>query len=199
MDNKQINKFIEQLRNIDTELNNTDLDSFDKKIFEKINNVVNNIGDEIKTNVNTNDELGLVVKVKKFHPDAIVPGYAKHGDAGLDLTAVKIINENDSQITYGIGLGFEVPFGYVGLVFPRSSIRNYELTLSNSVGCIDSGYRGEIECTFIKTKGRDSFKYNIGDRVCQLIIIPFPHIKFNVVDELSNSERGTGGFGSSGI
>jgi dUTP pyrophosphatase len=92
----------------------------------------------------------------------------------------------------------EIPMGYVGLVFPRSSVRNMDLNLSNCVGVIDSGYRGEIQGTFKKTQGLDSLKYNVGDRGAQIMIIPYPKIKFVEVDELSSTDRGEGGFGSTG-
>ena len=104
-------------------------------------------------------------------------------------------------MTYGTGLAMEIPEGYVGLVFPRSSIRNTDLSLSNAVGVIDSGYRGEIQATFNR-KGVSQIDghpiYMVGDRIAQIIIVPYPHIIFDEVDELSNSERGTGGFGSTG-
>ena len=136
------------------------------------------------------------VKLKKLHKDAVIPRYSKPGDAGLDLTAISKISNTTFQCTYGTGLAIEIPIGYVGLIFPRSSIRNLELTLSNSVGVIDSGYRGEIQFTFNKTNGLDSFDYKVGDRIGQLIIIPYPHIEFEEVEELSYTERGTGGYGS---
>lgn len=141
----------------------------------------------------------LQVKFKKLHPSAISPCYAKQGDAGMDITATEIISDEPFKIVYGTGIAVEIPEGYVGLVFPRSSIRNYDITLANSVGVVDSGYRGEIQVTFIKRKGVASNAYDIGDRICQLMIIPFPGVKFMEVDELSDSERGTGGHGSSGI
>jgi dUTP pyrophosphatase len=93
----------------------------------------------------------------------------------------------------------EIPKGYVGLVFPRSSVRNQDLLLSNCVGVIDSGYRGEIQATFKKTNGLDSLKYNVGDRGAQIMILPYPQVKMNEVTELSNTERGDGGFGSTGV
>ena len=83
----------------------------------------------------------------------------------------------------------------MGLVFPRSSIRKYDLFLTNAVGVIDSGYRGELQATFKKT---GLHKYEIGDRIAQIMIIPYPPIEFVEVDELSNTERGEGGFGSTG-
>ena len=140
----------------------------------------------------------MIVNIKKMHPEAIIPKYSKDGDAGLDLVATSIISNGTFQVTYGTGLAVEIPIGYVGMVFPRSSIRNTELFLSNSVGIIDSGYRGEICATFNKTDGLDSYKYKIGERICQLIIMPYPQIEFNEVEELSDTERGADGFGSTG-
>jgi dUTP pyrophosphatase len=140
----------------------------------------------------------MKVKIKKVHADAVIPKYAKESDAGLDLVATSIISNTTFQITYGLGIALEIPDGFVGLVFPRSSIRNTELTLSNSVGVIDSGYRGELQATFNKSNGLDSVSYKVGDRVCQIMIIPHPIIELIEVDELSESARGAGGFGSTG-
>ena len=140
----------------------------------------------------------MKVGVKKLHPNAIIPKYAKPGDAGLDLTAVEIINDEGFQVTYKTGLAFEIPLGYVGLIFPRSSVRNYQLDLSNCVGVIDSGYRGEIQFTFNKTAGIPSKKYEVGDRIGQMIIMPYPEVLLVEMENLSNTERGEGGFGSSG-
>jgi dUTP pyrophosphatase len=140
----------------------------------------------------------MKVGIKKLHPNAVIPSYAKPGDAGLDLTAVEIINDEGFQITYKTGLAFEIPLGYVGLLFPRSSVRNYQLDLSNSVGVIDSGYRGEIQFTFNKLAGIPSKRYEVGDRIGQLIIMPYPTVELVQLNELSSTERGEGGFGSSG-
>ena len=143
----------------------------------------------------------MKVKIKKVHPDAVIPSYAKSGDAGLDLVATTIISETLGSITYGLGIALEIPEGFVGLVFPRSSIRKTNLQLSNSVGVIDSGYRGELQATFNKIQGIDNVErenYRVGDRVCQIMIIPHPTIELNEVNELSNTERGEGGFGSTG-
>ena len=140
----------------------------------------------------------MQVKIKLLTENSVKPKYAKASDAGLDLVATSIISNTTFQVTYGLGIALEIPNGFVGLVFPRSSIRNTELTLSNSVGVIDSGYRGELQATFNKLNGLDSIAYNVGDRVVQLVIIPHPVVQLKVVDELSNSERGEGGFGSSG-
>jgi dUTP pyrophosphatase len=140
----------------------------------------------------------MEVKIKKLHDLAIIPSYAKDGDAGMDLVATEIINEEVFQITYGTGLAMEIPEGYVGLVFPRSSIRKTDLSLTNCVGVIDSGYRGEIQATFRKERGLGSRKYSVGERIAQIIILPYPNVAFIEVNELSNTERGDGGFGSTG-
>jgi dUTP pyrophosphatase len=140
----------------------------------------------------------MKVKIKKLHSDAVIPTYAKSGDAGMDLVATKIISNTTFDVTYGTDIALEIPEGFVGLVFPRSSIRKYELILSNSVGVIDSGYRGEIQATFKKENGLDSLAYKVGDRICQIMIIPHPTIEFEEVNELNNTERGQGGFGSTG-
>ena len=140
----------------------------------------------------------MKVKMKKLHPDAVKPKYAKESDAGMDLVATEIISNTTFQVTYGLGIAIEIPDGMVGLVFPRSSIRNTELTLSNSVGVIDAGYRGELQVTFNKLNGLDSVAYKVGDRVAQIVIVPHPIVQFVEVDELSESKRGEGGFGSTG-
>jgi dUTP pyrophosphatase len=140
----------------------------------------------------------MKVKVKKLHPDAVIPKYAKAGDAGLDLTAVsKEWDEAKEKIVFGTGLAVEIPEGYVGLIFPRSSICKTNIALSNSVGVIDSGYRGEIKF-FFSPGPRPKANYEVGDRVGQLVIMPYPTIELVESETLSDSERGDGGFGSSG-
>lgn len=138
------------------------------------------------------------VRFKKLHENAVIPSYSKPGDAGLDLTATSQLHNDTYQVSYGTGLAVEIPEGYVGLIYPRSSIRNKQITLSNSVGVIDSGYRGEIQFTFNKTNGFYSLKYEIGDRIGQLVIVPYPTILPVESEELSDTERGEGGFGSTG-
>ena len=141
----------------------------------------------------------MQVKIKRLKPNAVIPTYAKDGDAGMDVIATSVISDTPEQITYGLGIALEIPKGFVGLVFPRSSIRKYDLTLSNSVGVIDSGYRGELQATFKKTQGLDSIKYKVGERGAQIIILPYPTIYMTEVPELSDTERGSGGFGSTGL
>lgn len=139
----------------------------------------------------------MKIKIKKLHENAVIPTYAKHGDAGLDLTATSKSYDENYNVVYGTGLAIEIPEGYVGLVFPRSSICEKDLFLTNSVGVIDSGYRGEIMAKF-KHSDLLADEYREGERIAQLIILPYPYIEFELADELSKSERGTGGYGSSG-
>jgi len=141
----------------------------------------------------------MKVKIKKLSAEAVIPSYAKSGDAGMDLVATSI-KFDGTQITYGTGLAIEIPEGFVGLVFPRSSIRKTDLSLSNSVGVIDSGYRGEIQATFNqKSLSKDGqILYGVGDRIMQIMIIPYPPVQFIEVNELSDTLRGEGGFGSTG-
>lgn len=137
----------------------------------------------------------MKVKIKKLHPDAVIPKYAKPGDAGMDLTAVEMERAWD-VITYKTGLAVEIPPWHVGLLFPRSSVYKTSMVLSNCVGVVDSGYRGEI---MLKFRDQTSSKpYEVGDRIGQLIIMPYPRIDFEQVDELTPTDRGSGGYGSTG-
>lgn len=162
----------------------------------------------------------MKVKIKKLSENAVIPQYAKPGDAGMDVTATSIKVTND-YIEYGTGLAFEVPEGYVMLIFPRSSVSKYDLSLANSVGVLDSSYRGELKLRFKrnyyikhfgdnKTLEKSAFEryispremlicdklYKVGDRIGQIMILPYPIIEFEETDELSETERGIGGFGS---
>jgi dUTP pyrophosphatase len=140
----------------------------------------------------------MKIHFKKLNPEAQKPKFGKPGDAGADLVAT-VAWATESQIVYGTGLAVEIPEGMVGLVFPRSSVRNYALSMANSVGVIDSGYRGEIMVTFnIKTNHNTRELYKIGDRIAQLVIIPVPLAKYVEVEELSETQRGTDGHGSTG-
>jgi dUTP pyrophosphatase len=139
----------------------------------------------------------MKVKIKKLDENAVIPEYAKDGDAGMDLTCVKVENKVD-KVVYSTGLAMEIPEGHVGLLFPRSSIHKKALTLANSVGVIDSGYRGEIKFIFRAAIAQEFSQYEPGDRVGQIIIMPYPKIEFEEVEELDETERGDGGFGSTG-
>jgi dUTP pyrophosphatase len=155
------------------------------------------------------------VKIKKLHEDAVIPTYAKRGDAGMDLTSISCEIDKYGNMVYGTGLAIEIPENHVGLIFPRSGVSKYTLDLANSVGVIDSGYRGEIICKFkptaqftqswdptvdfVEPKTIYNEKFKVGDRVAQIVVLPIPSITFEEIkdaEELSVTERGENGFGS---
>ncbi len=147
------------------------------------------------------------LKVKKLSENAVLPKRQKAGDAGMDLTASSYEFKNGRHI-YGTGIAVEIPVGFVGLIFPRSSICKYDLRLCNSVPVIDSNFRGEIKLFFeneglgtiwsVGNKKEFSNIYKVGDRIGQLIVIPYPEFECIEVDELSKTDRGSQAFGSSG-
>jgi dUTP pyrophosphatase len=149
----------------------------------------------------------MIVKIKKLNEFAEIPKYSKPGDAGMDLTCTDVSLDSSGNYVYKTGLSVEIPEGFMGLIFPRSSNAKKSLMLTNSVGVIDSGYRGEIMLKykpdyqyFLQSDEVKNQKiYLVGDRVGQLIIVPFPEVEWKVVDELSDSERGEGGYGSTGF
>tara|TARA_R100000808_G_C2138645_1_gene146658 strand:+ start:1238 stop:1654 length:417 start_codon:yes stop_codon:yes gene_type:complete len=137
----------------------------------------------------------MYLRVKKLHEDAVIPSRANEGDAGIDLVAISL-NKTDDYWEFGTGLAMEIPSHMVGLIFPRSSISKTHHSLRNSVGVIDSGYRGEVK---LRMSVPDTDQcYNVGDRIGQLIVIDCPLVKILETEELDDSERGEGGFGSSG-
>jgi len=136
------------------------------------------------------------IRVKKIHPDAVIPRYAHFGDAAVDLVATTKWEDDHGNVCYGTGLAMEIPENHVGLLFSRSSVSKTNLRLTNAVGVIDSGYRGEIMLKFDKNGNK---QYNTGDRVGQLILVPIPSIQFVQVVNLPKSDRGFGGFGSTGV
>ena len=138
----------------------------------------------------------MKVKIKKLHEDAVIPSYSKAGDAGMDLYSIRCEKDKNGNDVHYTGLAIEIPMGYVGLLYPRSSISKTSCSLRNSVGVIDSGYRGEIMLKFYCTTNLKCYK--AGDRVAQLVIMPYPQIEFEEVSELSDTDRGSGGFGSTG-
>lgn len=193
MENQTLVELLARLKQMEESLNDDSLDNDFNVELEEMLNKINTLDDSLNP-IQTTSVLN--VKIKKLHEDAVVPTYAKDGDAGMDLIATSV-SESIEQITYGTGISLEIPYGYVGLVFPRSSIRKYDLSLSNSVGVIDSGYRGEIMVVFNK-KNPWYDVYKVGERVAQIIIMPYPKVNFVLSDELSDTERGEGGFGSTG-
>lgn len=141
----------------------------------------------------------MKIKIKKLDPTAIIPSYSKFGDAGMDLTAVYKKWIDASTLEYGTGLAFEIPEGHVGLLFPRSSLSKKDLILANHVGVLDSGFRGEVTFRFKLTNlGELAPVYSVGDRIGQIIVLPYPQVEFEEVNELTETERGTGGYGSTG-
>ena len=185
----------------------------------------------------------ITLKVKRLCPEAKLPTRAHSTDAGLDIYATSRVFDEDGNATYGTGIAVEIPDGHVGLLFPRSSIAERDLTLSNSVGVIDSGYRGEIKFKFkpsllyidrdgightptdykgsnqtdistqlVSAHGRHEDMpdvhdgclpfpprvYEVGERIGQLIVIPIPYVSVVESTDLSESERGEGGYGSTG-
>ena len=139
----------------------------------------------------------MKINYKKLSQSAQPLKQAHLGDACFDLTSVNYrhVSENDISFhEYGTGLALEIPHGYVGLVFPRSSVSNTGAVMCNSVGIIDSGYRGEVKVRYKS----DRVPYKPGERVGQLMILPIPEIEFEESAELNHSIRGSGGFGSTG-
>nr|DAP18011.1 MAG TPA: dUTPase [Caudoviricetes sp.] len=142
------------------------------------------------------------MRIKKLHEKAVVPHYATEGSAGLDLT---VISDNDtivipynSTMLCRTGLSFEIPKGYVGLIYIRSSVgAKLDLVLSNQVGVIDSDYRGEVMLP-LRNLGRGRRVIESGTRIAQMVITPILSSNIEVVDELTETKRGDGGFGSTG-
>lgn len=141
----------------------------------------------------------IELKVKRLVEEAVMPKKAHYDDAGFDLVAVsKKWDEKNMCFVYGTGLAFEIPVGYVGLVFPRSSVANRPLYLANCVGVIDSGYRGEVTAKFRLDGAGGDEPYEVGERIAQMVIVELPYVKMVEADELGMSARGEGGYGSTG-
>jgi len=139
----------------------------------------------------------MQIKIKKLQEQAIIPIKGTTGSAGFDLTAISmniVENQDYGYIEYGTGIAVAIHDNYVGLLFPRSSISNTGLILANSVGVLDSDYRGEIKLRYKYVQGTKY--YNIGDKIGQLVIVKLPSVTFKEVSDLDATERGNGGFGS---
>jgi dUTP pyrophosphatase len=137
---------------------------------------------------------------RRIDPSVPLPSYAHPGDAGLDLaSAVDVEIQPGDRAMVPTGLAVAIPDGHAGLVLPRSGLASkYGLTLANSPGLIDSGYRGEIVCAVINLDKERSVRIQRGDRIAQLVIVPVAAVEPLLVEELPHSDRGQGGFGSSG-
>lgn len=138
----------------------------------------------------------MEIRYKRLNEYAKPISYLTDGAACFDLVATSK-TEQEQYIQYGTGIAIEIPVGYVGLLLPRSSITNYDLMLKNSVGIIDSDYRGEVMFRFAKLNSVSN-QYNIGERIGQMMIIEAKKYELLEVDELSSTDRGQGGFGSTG-
>ena len=141
------------------------------------------------------------VHIKLLDPELPAPAYAKPGDAGADLRSrIDFDLEPGERALVPTGVAIALPEGYVGLVHPRSGLATKNgITIVNAPGTVDSGYRGELMVTLLNTDKTKSFHVQRGDRIAQLIIQKYEHATFTVVDELEQTERGSSGFGSSGI
>jgi len=154
----------------------------------------------------------IEIKFKKEHPDAVLPQKAHESDAGFDVVAISMetgvdSNKEEKFIEYDLGFSTEIPVGYKGIIVPRSSISKYDLIMCNSPAQIDASYRGNWKIRFkfiskkefpdnIATLGR---AYSVGDKIAQIFFEPVLPISFIETDELSNTDRNVGGFGSTGL
>jgi len=142
---------------------------------------------------------GVEVDVVRIDPDLPLPEYARHGDAGLDLVAREVVTIAAGEwAMVATGIAIELAEGWAGFVLPRSGLAaRHGITCLNTPGLIDSGYRDEVRVVLVN-HSRSDYTVNRGDRVAQLVVLPVPRIQWRVVDALSASERGRGGFGHSG-
>lgn len=141
----------------------------------------------------------IELPIRRLRPDAVLPQRAYGGDAGLDLAACERVELGPGErATVGTGLAVAIPEGYAGFVQPRSGIamRN-GITIVNSPGLVDSGYRGELQVVLLNTDAREPFVVEPGMRIAQLVVVPIPEVELVELEELPESERGVRGFGSS--
>lgn len=143
----------------------------------------------------------MKLNIKKLTPDSILPTYATPGSNGIDLYCTAVVIHPD-YAEFRTGIAVEIPVGYVGLLVPRSSVSNKNLVMANSCGIIDSDYRGEVSMRFkvLDSASHGAFKYSKlytqGEKVGQLVIVPAPKMEIVEVKELDETDRGSGGFGS---
>ena len=142
----------------------------------------------------------LPVLIMRVDPTVPLPVYAKGGDAGADLTStIDFTLEPGQRALIPTGISIALPDGYVALIHPRSGLAlKHGVTLVNTPGTIDAGYRGEIACILINHDAKESISFSKGDRIAQLVIQKVERANFVEVEELPGSGRGSGGFGSSG-
>lgn len=144
----------------------------------------------------------MIIRFKKVHENAHEPVRGSEWAAGWDLSACATDWDDVNKVlVYHTGIAVEIPRGYVGMLFPRSSIYKYTLTQTNCVGVIDADYRGEILVKFAfryHPEIESPRLYGLGERIVQLVIVPVPEVAWIEADTLSETERGEGGYGSSG-
>lgn len=143
----------------------------------------------------------VVVPLRRLDPDLPVPTYARHGDAGADLVARTgvVLAPGGGRAAVPTGVALAIPFGYAGFVQPRSGLaRNHGVTCLNTPGLIDAGYRDEVSVLLVNTDPDVPYEVRRGDRIAQLVIQPVAEARFTEREQLADSERGLGGFGSSG-
>jgi dUTP pyrophosphatase len=141
----------------------------------------------------------IELPIRRLRPDAVVPARAYSGDAGLDLSSCERVElAPGERALVPTGLAVAIPAGYAGFVQPRSGLATkHGISIVNTPGLVDSGYRGELLVNLVNTDQRDAFVVEPGMRIAQLVILPIPELELVEVDELPGSERGVRGFGSS--
>jgi dUTP pyrophosphatase len=141
----------------------------------------------------------IELPIQRLRPDAVVPGRAYSGDAGLDLSSCERVElAPGERALVPTGLAVAIPEGYAGFVQPRSGLATkHGISIVNTPGLVDSGYRGELLVNLVNTDKREAFVVEPGMRIAQLVILPIPELDLVEVDELPESERGVRGFGSS--
>ncbi len=139
----------------------------------------------------------MKIKIKKLHPDAQIPKHAHPGDAGMDLFAIDAFKmDPQERKSIAVGIAIEIPEGYVGLIWDKSGL-SHKYGIKTFGGVIDSGYRGEIHVGLMNLS-EESFKFEKGHKVAQLLIQKVEHVEFDEVENLTETARGKGGFGSTG-
>jgi dUTP pyrophosphatase len=136
----------------------------------------------------------------RLRPEAELPSAQRAGDAGLDLrSAIDVVVEPGERMMIPTGVAVAIPGGHAGLVLPRSGLAaKHGLTMANAPGLIDAGYRGEVICATVNLDLETPVKVHVGDRIAQLVVVALPTVEPTWVDELPGTERGEGGFGSTG-
>ncbi len=142
----------------------------------------------------------IKIKIKKVHPEAIIPHYVHEGDAGMDVYSIEECTLNSQEIKLvKTGLAFEIPKGYEIQVRPKSGLAlKHGITLTNSPGTLDSGYRGELG-VILQNEGKNTYEVKKGEKIAQIVLAKYEEAEIEEVNEISETSRGDGGFGSTGL